>query len=280
MAFGDAWPPDLYQLPPANATTSTRLSPCFSLWRRFPLLSAHASLTCSEQWSRHGGRQASSSENKRLNVIRNSRWRSDCVRRRRCIVMCWKIRLLSLNVLLQPLFTRGAALIWQELKAWEGALAHGKVIIESLACIVNLLNLIQIYYHSVLHGCTNGTPWWAFPFSTLLCPCPSVTLVISEMWNKRACLSGCAWLLMGDWMPDESVIRTADLITHRYITICSWMRPWVLLYGGSYMLTWAYLKSKGVSFPSLSVIVVHSHEYASVWQSVSVCEDERPGQIK
>lgn len=53
-----------------------------------------------------------------------------------------------------------------------------------------------------------------------LIPCPGRTLVIAGMWHQGACLSWCGWLLMGDYTPNTSVIRAADLITHRHMIIC------------------------------------------------------------
>lgn len=53
-----------------------------------------------------------------------------------------------------------------------------------------------------------------------LIPCPGRTLVIAGMWHQGACLSWCGWPLMGDYTPNTSVIRAADLITHRHMIIC------------------------------------------------------------
>lgn len=121
-----------------------------------------------------------------------------------------------------------------------------------------------------------------------LFPCPGRTLVIAGMWHQGACLSWCGWLLMGDFTPNTSVIRAADLITHRHMIICF---PCASVVGRrlmcAYLPAQTWLREERAE--RLSVVFLFAlclflftprvlREHTSVWQSVCTCEDERAGK--
>lgn len=154
---------------------------------------------------------------------------------------------------------------------------------------------------SVLWDSNNHTGWWAFFFFLssfpsqgwlAVHPCPNVTHVITRMWHRGACLSLSGWLLMGDYTPNANVIRTGDLITHHHMMVCSSMHPrrklcavaYVFIHAYESTQQWLHEERKGHFFSFLLVCFLSFRSWhvfcmtERVWQSVSMCDDERPGK--